>query len=134
AGCRPVGDPAVVDARTRAGSQACAAPRLPGRGPRRRQDVRQRLVEGTRLVVVFALAATLSLGASALLVTRLERIGERLGLTEAMLGLLAALAADGPEITSSITAMARGQGSVGVGVVFGSNAFNLAALLGLSAI
>jgi cation:H+ antiporter len=85
-------------------------------------------------VVVFVLAAALSLGGSALLVTRLERIGERLGLTEAMLGLLAALAADGPEITSSITAMARGQGSVGVGVVFGSNAFNLAALLGLSAI
>jgi cation:H+ antiporter len=83
---------------------------------------------------VFAVAAMASLGASALLVTRLERLGERLGLTEAMLGLLAALAADGPEITSSVTAMVRGQGSVGVGVVFGSNAFNLAALLGLSAL
>jgi cation:H+ antiporter len=30
--------------------------------------------------------------------------------------------------------MARGQGSVGVGVIFGSNAFNLAALLGLAAL
>ena len=85
-------------------------------------------------MVVFALAAALSLGASALLVTRLERLGERLGFTEAMLGLVAALAADGPEITSAVTAMARGQGSVGVGVVFGSNAFNLAALLGLAAL
>src|SRR5207244_804377 len=54
--------------------------------------------------------------------------------TEAMLGLLAALAADGPEITSAVTAMARGQGSVGVGIIFGSNAFNLAALLGLAAL
>ena len=75
-----------------------------------------------------------SLAASWLLVTRLERHGERAGFSEAWLGLVAALAADAPEITSSVVALARGQASVGAGVVIGSNVFNLAALLGLAAV
>jgi cation:H+ antiporter len=83
---------------------------------------------------IFALSAAVSLVASVLLVSRLERVGERLGLSEALLGLLAALAADGPEITSSITAIAGGHGTVGIGVILGSNVFNLAALLGLTAV
>ena len=83
---------------------------------------------------VFALSAFVSLAASVLLVSRLERVGERLGASEALLGLIAALAADGPEITSSVTAIAGGHGAVGVGVTLGSNVFNLAALLGLSAV
>jgi cation:H+ antiporter len=83
---------------------------------------------------VFALSAIVSLTASVILVTRLERVGERIGASEALLGLIAALAADGPEITSSVTAIAGGHGTVGVGVALGSNVFNLAALLGLSAL
>ena len=83
---------------------------------------------------VFAAAAALSLGASAVLVVRLERLCARLGLSEALLGLVAALAADIPEVTSAVTALARGQSSIGAGVVIGSNVFNLAALLGLSAV
>ena len=75
-----------------------------------------------------------SLAASWLLVSRLERLGERAGFSEAWLGLVAALAADAPEITSAVTALARGQPSVGAGVVIGSNVFNLAALLGLAAV
>ncbi len=82
---------------------------------------------------LFFLSAAASLWASWLLVSRLERIGNRLGVTEAMLGLLAALAADAPEITSAIGAMASHQQEVGAGVVVGSNVFNLAALLGLGA-
>jgi cation:H+ antiporter len=74
------------------------------------------------------------LAASALLVVRLERVAARLGLREATLGLIAALAADGPEITSAVTGMLRGQRAVGIGVVLGSNVFNLAALLGLGAL
>ena len=84
--------------------------------------------------IVFPAAAVLSLGASALLVSRLERLAKRWQLTEATLGLVVALAADSPEITSAITASAHGQGSIGAGVVLGSNVFNLAALLGLGAI
>jgi cation:H+ antiporter len=75
-----------------------------------------------------------SLAASWLLVTRLERLGERAGLSEALLGVVAALATDAPEITSAVAALSHGQASVGAGVVLGSNVFNLAALLGLAAI
>ncbi len=78
--------------------------------------------------------AVVSLGASWLLVTRLERIGERIGMSEALLGMLAALAADAPEITAAVTALGRHQQQVGAGVVLGSNVFNLAALLGLGAV
>ncbi len=85
-------------------------------------------------VLLFAAAAAVSLGASYLLVTRLERIGQRLGLSEALLGMVAALAADAPEITSAVTALARHQGKIGAGVIIGSNVFNLAALLGLGAV
>lgn len=47
------------------------------------------------------LAAAVSLSTSWLLVSRLERIGARVGLSEALLGMVAALAADAPEITAS---------------------------------
>lgn len=85
---------------------------------------------------VFALsvATIVTLGFSAVLVTRLERVGARLGFTEALLGLLTALAANAPEITSAVTALLRGQRDIGVGVILGSNVFNLAALLGLGAL
>jgi cation:H+ antiporter len=85
-------------------------------------------------VLLFAGAAVVSLAASWLLVSRLERLAERARFSEAWLGLVAALAADAPEITSAVTALARGQESVGAGVVTGSNVFNLAALLGLTAV
>ena len=85
-------------------------------------------------LLIFFLAAAVSLATSYLLVTRLERIGERLGLSEALLGMLAALAADAPEITSAATALAQHQQKVGAGVIIGSNVFNLAALLGLGGV
>jgi cation:H+ antiporter len=85
-------------------------------------------------LVVFIAGVLASLAASAVLVTRIERVGERLGAPEAMLGLVTALAADSPEISAAAVAIARGQREVGVGVVLGSNVFNLAALLGLSAL
>ncbi|HWE10963.1 MAG TPA: hypothetical protein VG325_16565 [Solirubrobacteraceae bacterium] len=86
------------------------------------------------LIVFFAVAAAVSLATSWLLVSRLERVGARLGLSEALLGMLAALVADAPEITSAVTALVGHQSRIGAGVVIGSNVFNLAALLGLAAI
>jgi cation:H+ antiporter len=86
------------------------------------------------LAVIFVSAAAVSLATSWLLVSRLERIGARLGLSEALLGMLAALAADAPEITASATALAGHHARIGAGVVIGSNVFNLAALLGLGAV
>jgi cation:H+ antiporter len=85
-------------------------------------------------LLIFLAGAVVSLSASYLLVTRLERIGEWLGLSEALLGVLAALAGDAPEITSAVTALALGQNKVGAGIIIGSNVFNLAALLGLGAV
>ncbi len=82
----------------------------------------------------FVLATAVSLVTSWVLVTRLERVGERFGLSEALLGVLAALAADAPEITSSVTALSQHQRTIGAGVVIGSNVFNLAALLGIGAL
>ena len=82
----------------------------------------------------FLADAMISLATGWLLVSRLERVGERLGRSEALLGLVAALAADAPEVTAAITAMADRQPRLGAGVVIGSNVFNLAALLGLGAV
>ena len=82
----------------------------------------------------FVLGAAASLATSWVLVVRLERVGGRLGLSEALLGMVAALAADAPEITASVTALSHHQETIGAGVVIGSNVFNLAALLGLGAV
>lgn len=86
------------------------------------------------LATIFVLGAALSLGAAWVLVSRLERLGARLGLSEALLGLLAALAADAPEITAAVTALGAHRSQIGTGVVIGSNVFNLAALLGIAAV
>lgn len=86
------------------------------------------------LLLVFFVAAATSISTSGVLVVRLERIAHRLSLTEAALGLLAALAADAPEISSSVTALVHHDQSVGVGIIVGSNLFNLAALLGLASL
>jgi cation:H+ antiporter len=85
-------------------------------------------------VIVFSAGTVVSLLASQRLVTRLERIGAWLGLSEALLGMVAALAADAPEISAAVSALAGHQQRVGAGVVLGSNVFNLAALLGLGAV
>jgi cation:H+ antiporter len=85
-------------------------------------------------VAAFVIGAIVSLATSWLLVSRLERLGTRLGLSEALLGIVAALAADAPEISAAISAISGRQQRLGAGVILGSNVFNLAALLGLSAI
>ncbi len=84
--------------------------------------------------VAFLVGAVVSLGTSWVLVSRLERVGERFGLSEALLGFLAAFAADTPEITAAVTALAHHERTIGAGVIIGSNVFNLAALLGLGAV
>jgi cation:H+ antiporter len=83
---------------------------------------------------VFFAGAAVSLGSSWIVVSRIERLGSRLGASEAILGLVSALAANVPEITSSVSALLQHRGAVGAGVVIGSNVFNLAALLGLGSV
>lgn len=85
-------------------------------------------------IPVFLVSVALMLGASAIFAARLDHIGLRLGLPEALLGLLTALAANAPNISSAIAAILQNQRSLAVGVIVGSNAFNIAAMLGLSAV
>jgi cation:H+ antiporter len=67
------------------------------------------------------------------LVTLIGRVGARFHFTAGLLGVAVALGADSPEIASAITALLAGNAELGVGVVLGSNLFNIAALLGVSA-
>ena len=83
---------------------------------------------------VFAVSAAVTLGASAFFADKLDHIGPRLGLPESVVGLLTAVAADTPEIASAIVALLAGDHEASLGVVVGSNVFNLAAMIGLSAL
>jgi cation:H+ antiporter len=83
---------------------------------------------------LFLLSLVLTLAAARLFARRLDRLGVRFGFPEALIGLLTALAADGPEISSALFALIKGAHDVGVGVLVGSNGFNLAAMIGLSAL
>jgi cation:H+ antiporter len=82
----------------------------------------------------FVLGLGVTLASSEVFARGLTRLGSKLGFSEGLIGLLAALGADSPELSSAVIAIAAGAGDVGVGVVVGSNLFNLAALLGLSAL
>lgn len=84
--------------------------------------------------LLFLGSLALTLAAAAFFARRLDRVGLHLGLPETMLGLLTALAADAPEVSSAVAALVKGEHGVGVGVVVGSNVFNLAAMIGLSAV
>lgn len=85
-------------------------------------------------IVLFLGSLAVTLASAAFFADRLDHLGPRLGLNEAVVGLLTALAADAPELASAVVALARGDKDVSLGVVVGSNAFNLAAMLGLSAL
>src|SRR5437763_10933908 len=85
-------------------------------------------------VPLFAISLAVTLAAARTFAIRLDRIGVRFGLPEALIGLLTALAADGPELSSALFALAKGAHNVSVGVLIGSNAFNLAAMIGISGV
>jgi cation:H+ antiporter len=83
-------------------------------------------------ILLFLASLAVTLLAARSFATRLDKIGTRFGMPEPMIGLLTALAADGPEISSALFALAKGAHSTSVGVLVGSSTFNLAAMLGLS--
>jgi cation:H+ antiporter len=85
-------------------------------------------------IPLFLCSLGVTLAAARVFARRLDRLGIRFGFPEALVGLLTALAADGPEIASALVALAKGAHSVSVGVLVGSNVFNLAAMIGLSAL
>jgi cation:H+ antiporter len=85
-------------------------------------------------ITLFCVSLVVTLAASVLLAATIDRVGQRFGLTEATVGILTALAADGPEISSAIAALVHHQHEVSLGVILGSNTFNVAALLALPAV
>ncbi|MGH9129175.1 MAG: sodium:calcium antiporter [Acidimicrobiales bacterium] len=87
----------------------------------------------TASIVLFLASLALTIVSSIVLVEVVDRVGQRFHLPEGLVGILTALAADSPEVSAAITAIQGGRASLGFGVVIGSNIFNVAALLGLSA-
>jgi cation:H+ antiporter len=85
-------------------------------------------------VPLFCVSVAASLVASLVFARKLDEVSERFGASEGLHGILTALGADAPEISTAIAAVGASHGRLGVGVVIGSNVFNLAALLGLSAV
>jgi cation:H+ antiporter len=85
-------------------------------------------------LLVFAVSLCATLLAASVFAERLDVLGHRLQLPEALIGVLTAAGADAPELSSAVVALAQGSHAVGLGVVVGSNVFNIAAMLGLSAI
>jgi cation:H+ antiporter len=83
-------------------------------------------------VPLFCVSLAVTLGAARLFASRLDRLGVRFGFPEALIGLLTAVAADGPEISTALFALIKGAHDVGVGVLVGSNGFNLTAMIGVS--
>ncbi|HEY2435573.1 MAG TPA: hypothetical protein VGH93_00220 [Solirubrobacteraceae bacterium] len=83
---------------------------------------------------LFAVSLVVTLRAASTFARRLDQLGARFGLPEVLIGLLTAMAADGPEVSSALAALSSGAHEAGVGVIVGSNAFNLAAMVGLSAL
>ncbi len=77
-------------------------------------------------LLLFAGGFALTVASSVVLARELDRIGERLGFSEALLGIVTALGADAPEIASAVAAIVAGHEDTGVGVVVGSNVFNIA--------
>jgi cation:H+ antiporter len=82
------------------------------------------------LLILFLTGLALTLGASEILVRGVTRLGVNVQLGAGILGLLIALGADSPEISAAVSALASNAREVGLGVILGSNIFNLAALLG----
>ena len=83
-------------------------------------------------VPLFVLALAVTLVAAATFARRLDRLGAKFGLSEVSIGLLTAVAADGPEVSSALAALIKGSHDASVGVIVGSNTFNLAAMIGVS--
>jgi cation:H+ antiporter len=85
-------------------------------------------------VPLFVAALAVTVGAASTFATRLDRLGAKYGLPEVWIGLLTAFAADAPEVSAALVALIKGAHDASTGVIVGSNIFNLAAMIGVSAL
>lgn len=86
------------------------------------------------VLVVFLVSLLVVMGAAEWFTRRLEALCDRLDFSAGMLSLLGALGANIPNYISSIVAIANGQQAIGLGIIIGSNIYNLAIILGISAV
>ena len=88
----------------------------------------------TESVLLIAGLAVLTVGAN-LLVRGASAIAARLGLSSLVIGLtVVAFGTSAPELAVSIKASLAGNGGIAVGNIVGSNIFNVALILGISAL
>src|SRR5579864_8481671 len=79
----------------------------------------------------FLVSLIIVIGASRQFTRKLEGLCEVFQLSIGMLSLLSALGANIPNYVSSALAIAAGHGDVGIGIIVGSNIYNIAIILGL---
>jgi cation:H+ antiporter len=85
------------------------------------------------LIMVFVASLLLTVGASAWFTRRLEFIGDHLHFSPGLLSGLAALGANIPNYVAALSAAISGQAGIGIGIIIGSNIYNIAVILGISA-
>jgi len=85
------------------------------------------------LIAVFVVSLLVAVGASVFFTRRLENISDLFSFSPGLLSWLGALGANIPNYVSALTAMISGQAEVGIGIIIGSNIYNIAVILGISA-
>ena len=84
------------------------------------------------LLSLFIISLLVAISASTWFTKRLEVICEIFDLPESLLSLLGALGANIPNYAASIVAIATGQMTTGLGIIVGSNIYNIAIILAIS--
>lgn len=83
---------------------------------------------------IFLISLTIVIATSARFTRKLEELCEALNLSIGILSLLSALGANVPNYVSSAIAILSGHIDVGIGIIVGSNIYNLTIILGLCAL
>jgi cation:H+ antiporter len=84
------------------------------------------------VLAIFLVSLLIVLSAAAWFTRSLEALCDKLDLSVGMLSILSALGANIPNYVASIVAIANGQQGLGLGIIIGSNIYNLAIILGIS--
>ncbi len=82
-------------------------------------------------LLIFLLSLIIVIVASAQFTRRLEMLCEELGLSIGMLSLFGSLGANIPNYAASAEAILSGHSDTGIGIIIGSNLYNIAIILGL---
>lgn len=85
-------------------------------------------------IFIFIASAIIISFASLSLTKKCEKLATRFNFSQALFGMITAIGANAPEISSSISAIYMRYHEIGFGVIIGSNIINLAGLLGISAL